>query len=299
MTQHIKQRYKPIHALMLALALLLAMSSLLPVPALADTGDQASTATPCADCRFVLGFESMHNLLADSGVVGSCLEDEYHTPDGDGFQRTTNGLMIWKKASNWTAFTNGEYTWINGPFGLQRRAATDQFAWEAALPDATPDAVSFLTTPQATLPELMDVSEVARYIEVAHRANGGSTFNLYFGDLAGEELYAVSLYPDLSVLVEGQPTLDDLQSFIIDNYDLLRDPRVSVGTWYNSENGMTYLDISATIPDKETAIALGKEYNQLAIFSLATFEEISTGGTGEAIAGLPPVLDRLTRPEWN
>lgn len=297
MIQRVARRSKLFYALLLALTLLLTISSLIaaPISVEADTQDPSS----CTECRFVLGFETLHNLLGDSAIVGDCLENEFHAPNGDGFQRTTNGLMIWRKASNWTAFTNGEYTWVNGPFGLQKRAATELFPWETTLPGARPDAVTVLSSPQAALPEPMDVGEIARYIEIVHRANGGSTFNLYFGDLAGEELYAVSLYPELSVLIEGHPTLEDLHQFIVDNYTLLRDPRVSVGTWYNSENGITYLDVSATIPDRELAIALGQEYNQLAIFSLATFEEISTGGTGEIIAGLPPIFDRLTRPEWN
>jgi plastocyanin len=37
---------------------------------------------------------------------------------------------VWRKADNWTAFTDGHQTWLNGPFGLQRRLNTTRFAWE-------------------------------------------------------------------------------------------------------------------------------------------------------------------------
>ena len=60
------------------------------------------------------------------------MENEHHNPEnGDGLQRTTTGLMVWRKADNWTAFTNGSRTWVNGPFGVMERANTERFDWEA------------------------------------------------------------------------------------------------------------------------------------------------------------------------
>jgi hypothetical protein len=38
--------------------------------------------------------------------------------------------MVWRKADNWTAFTGGYRTGINGPFGLQQRLNTQHFPWE-------------------------------------------------------------------------------------------------------------------------------------------------------------------------
>ena len=46
-------------------------------------------------------------------------------------QQTTTGLIVWRKADNWTAFTNGSRTWINGPAGVQDRANDEGFPWEA------------------------------------------------------------------------------------------------------------------------------------------------------------------------
>jgi hypothetical protein len=37
---------------------------------------------------------------------------------------------VWRKADNWTAFTDGYRTWVNGPAGLVRRLNTERFPWE-------------------------------------------------------------------------------------------------------------------------------------------------------------------------
>ena len=48
-------------------------------------------------------------------------------------QLTTKGLLVWRKSDNFTAFTNGSQTWVNGPLGLQQRADNQRFRWEAAI----------------------------------------------------------------------------------------------------------------------------------------------------------------------
>jgi hypothetical protein len=84
-----------------------------------------------ATCRFVLGFGTLREL-ASPLLVGGCLEDEHHNPsNGDALQVTSGGLLVWRKADNWTAFTNGAETWINGPLGLTYRLNTERFDWEA------------------------------------------------------------------------------------------------------------------------------------------------------------------------
>jgi len=162
------------------------------------------------------------------------------------------------------------------------------------------DVVAFLSDPSGELPQPIEVDDAVEQILALHAENDGSTFNMYFGDLGGEELYAVSLYPDLGIVLEGKEIPPEvLRRFILDNAELLKDPRVSVGTWFDSESGMTYLDISATIPDRQQAIELAQRYNQIAIFDLSTFEEIGTGGTGEAIEDLPPPSERLPELDWD
>lgn len=138
------------------------------------------------------------------------------------------------------------------------------------------------------------MGEAAESISALHRTRGGSTFNLYFGDLAGQSLYAVSVYPERSRLVGG-PELDlrILERFLLDNLDLLQDPRNNAGTWFNEADGNTYLDVSSTLPSRQQAIQLARRYNQIGVFDLRTSEVIETGGTGELIPNLPPPAQRL------
>ena len=87
-----------------------------------------------ADCKFVLGFATLKALIDEAegpDKVGQCLENEHFNPEnGDALQQTTGGLLVWRKADNWTAFTDGYRTWINGPYGLQVRLNTEHFDWE-------------------------------------------------------------------------------------------------------------------------------------------------------------------------
>jgi hypothetical protein len=101
-------------------------------------------------CRFVLGFATLRDLIGPA-VVGDCLEDEYFNPaNGNVEQRTSGGLLVWRKTDNWTAFTDGYRTWVNGPFGLQQRLNTERFDWEtdpapppgSATPAPPPSVVS-------------------------------------------------------------------------------------------------------------------------------------------------------------
>jgi hypothetical protein len=62
--------------------------------------------------------------------VGACVTDAVPQAGGDLQQPTANGMLVWRKADNWTAFTDGSMTWINGPCGLQSRPNAMTFAWE-------------------------------------------------------------------------------------------------------------------------------------------------------------------------
>jgi hypothetical protein len=82
-------------------------------------------------CRFVLGFAAIASMLP--AQVGQCAGNESHNPqNGDALQHTTTGgLLVWRKADNWTAFTDGFHSWVNGPYGLRERLNTQRFSWEA------------------------------------------------------------------------------------------------------------------------------------------------------------------------
>ena len=105
---------RTIRSLLLGIALLLVTSSV----------------SLAADCQFVLGFKSLRDLIGHD-IVGECLDNEHYNAIGDSNQHTTGGLLAWRKADNWTAFTDGYRTWVNGPNGLQQRLNTERFEWEA------------------------------------------------------------------------------------------------------------------------------------------------------------------------
>ena len=100
----------------------------------------AATVRADAECRFVLGFNTLRGLIGHK-IVGNCLENEYHNEIGDSVQHTSAGWLVWRKADNWTAFTDGYRTWIYGPNGLVQRLNTERFPWEADYKDfAEPQA---------------------------------------------------------------------------------------------------------------------------------------------------------------
>ncbi len=78
--------------------------------------------------RFQLGFKALADQVPS--VVGEPLESEQWGANGDSLQQTTTGLMVWRKSDNWTAFTNGSRSWINGPYGVQERSNGERFEWE-------------------------------------------------------------------------------------------------------------------------------------------------------------------------
>ena len=108
-------------------------------------------------------------------------------------------------------------------------------------------------------------------------SNGGITYNLHLNaSLAGLNYFAVAMYPDHEKIVPVEDfDINTVRDYLLDNIDLLKDRRNSLGTWHNTDNNMIYLDISRTISNKETAIDLGKKHKQLAIFDLANLEEIT------------------------
>lgn len=111
------------------------------------------------------------------------------------------------------------------------------------------------------------------------KKNGGATINMRSGQsLGGVGMYAIALPVAPGMVVKGYPTDGDLKAYTMKNTKWLLDRTgYALGTWYSK--GKTYIDVSTTIPWRNYAITLGKEYDQISIFDLAKFEEIPTGGT--------------------
>lgn len=94
--------------------------------------------------EFRLGFKALADQVPE--VAGQPLENEHWGDNGDSLQQTSTGLMAWRKADNWTAFTDGFKSWVNGPNGVQTRFNSERFAWEpyavgtTVIPNAPPPA---------------------------------------------------------------------------------------------------------------------------------------------------------------
>src|SRR5205085_7422073 len=111
-----------------------------PTPTANANGSTSNPPPPLGGpCGYQLGFATLRNMIVASNgdIVGGCLENEWHNADnGDGLQRSSGrgggsiGMMVWRKADNWTAYTDGYQTWLNGPCGLQMRLNTQSFSWE-------------------------------------------------------------------------------------------------------------------------------------------------------------------------
>jgi hypothetical protein len=142
-----------------------------------------------AGCEVKLGFKLIADQMPDA--LGGCLEDEHYNPlNGDSLQRTANGLLVWRKLDNFTAFTDGYRSWVNGPFSIQQRLNTERFDWEpisapaapiAAAPVPAPAAVAF---PAPTITFTIDNTTIAAGQCVTARwnvANAGAVYLLGTG----------------------------------------------------------------------------------------------------------------------
>src|SRR5438094_188950 len=115
----------------------------------AGTPGTLGAASPGAPgCQLTGGFRALHDQIGD--VVGDCLEDAHgDAASGSVLQRTTGGLLLWRARGSWTGFTDGQRTWVAGPFGVQQRSSTERFDWEDALaPSPPPDAAPAARTGQ-------------------------------------------------------------------------------------------------------------------------------------------------------
>jgi hypothetical protein len=158
------------------------------------------------------------------------------------------------------------------------------------------DIVGFLTGRRKRLPPLLDVDDVIGAIATIHAAADGCTFNLYFGNLTGTALYAVSVFPERGRVVPGRDLSPDIvRRFVLDNRELLAYPRNNVGTLYTEDDGLSFLDVSTALPGRGEAVRLGERYNQIAVYDLARGETIEIGGTGAPPPHIPPIAERLPR----
>ena len=112
----------------------------------------------------------------------------------------------------------------------------------------------------------------------------GSTFTMDGENLAFTPNYSVGMFPEASDTIKGAVvTAKDIKDYIETNkkYFTAAGKIRSVGTWYDKDENVVWLDIAEIFTDRDKAIAAGIANNQKAIFDLSIMDEIPTGGTGK------------------
>ena len=137
----------------------------------------------------------------------------------------------------------------------------------------------------------------AKNIVNIHNSKGGSTINAVHGDISFTNTYSVSIFPDMGITSPGkritEKQINDFDAKLRAAGINASDENITIGTWYDAKADVTYIDAAITTTDRAQAIALGKQFNQKAVYSLGDMAEINTGGTGLAVAGIPSVQERL------
>ncbi len=123
-----------------------------------------------------------------------------------------------------------------------------------------------MTGSEDTQPEWIDVAVAAQEIWRLFQQNKGATFSLYHGNLAGQDLYAVSIYRGRELVSLVPISVEQIEAYLRSNLDLLSDSENSAGIWL--EAGENFYDVVLTVKNHQEAIRLAQTHDQLAICHL-------------------------------
>lgn len=101
-------------------------------------------------------------------------------------------------------------------------------------------------------------------------ANGGCTYRV--GMLTPTDGYMVAMNGRERIIPAINFTVETLRKYVEDNSAVLTDWAVYLGTWLHCE--LVYLDVSVRVMNRAEALELGRRNGQLAVYDLATGEEI-------------------------
>src|SRR5438132_31108 len=96
-------------------------------------------------------------------------------------------------------------------------------------PPIARDLPEYLSNSTTRLPRRLSLRQIAQQVRDAHARSGGASVHPYFGDLEGQALFAVSLYPERTIRINGREISSELvAAFCRQNADLLQDPRLVI-----------------------------------------------------------------------
>ena len=123
----------------------------------------------------------------------------------------------------------------------------------------------------------------------------GGSFNPFTGeDAVGGNMVAI----DKAGLEDLSP--ESVQEFIADNYDILTREDVYLGSWISDITGKPVVELSRRVEDQGQALALGRLYDQEAIWDNNNFQQLNTGGRdGLHKGGDMPTRDGVHDPGYD
>ena len=185
----------------------------------------------------------------------------------------TGDLYFWDA---WMADHAGIVHYFGLPIDVETVAAGDNYLWTIGDGNEIDYLFQKRNRRLRRLPKQAAISgHIVNDILEVVESSGGITYNMNQGNLAYSDNYSVSIYPQREKIVTGVADYEDIQNYINENEDLLIQPNNSFGVWSNK--GQVYYDIVITIPDREEALKLGRENNQLEIWDLKNMVGIPTG----------------------
>lgn len=129
----------------------------------------------------------------------------------------------------------------------------------------------------ALIPKVIEaaVRELVANAWNLHSSSNGATVSLRDGNMTGQKLFAVSVYPERTAEFRNPPTWKDVAAFVVLNLNLLLRPSHAFGSWFDEPKHTHVVDVVVCLPDRRTALELGRKFKQVSIFDLENFQEIT------------------------
>lgn len=240
-------------------------------------------------CRYILGFAAFAAQVPQ--VAGQCLDNEQHDPTtGDALQHTSQGLLVWRKADNAIAFTDGSQTWVAGILGIEQRPNSERFIWEANLdhlplaPEAAPGSALGVGSAAPHLATALPIANRAAWKGAQLALQAGTTVALAVPAPAAADLGILPTIstgglpaPAVALLPDGDSTLT------LAIPPAASGPYTLVARWPDGQQGNLQLAVGPTVtltagignPDDLTVAPDGS----------VLYTDLTTNTVGQLLAG--------------
>lgn len=115
----------------------------------------------------------------------------------------------------------------------------------------------------------------SRQLHNVTTSQGGSTTRLSSGEVPTTGWAVAQKRYSTEIKADQNPDANDIKRYIQSRWGALSQEGNYLGTWFDSETGSLWLDVTQVIPDGNDAYEWAKEQGEIAIFNLETFEEVT------------------------